>query len=239
VTVRLLLTRPAPEAEVTAGTLRARGHSVIVASLLHVEAVADATMDAGPWTAVLVTSANAARAIVNHARFAEFKGLPVFAVGERSAQAMRHAGFAEVTSADGEIDDLVTCVAAQVRPSGRLLYLAGEDRGGDPPGALRAKHFAVDTAVVYRAIVSDILPAQAVAALAGGLDGVLHYSRRSAEGFLNAASNSGIRKAAVTNPIHFCLSAKVAEPLVRAGAANIRIAPQPKEAALLELLPLA
>jgi uroporphyrinogen-III synthase len=238
VTVRLLLTRPEPDAEITAGALRARGHSVMVASLLRIEAIANPAMGAGPWAAVVVTSGNAARVIVSHARFVELKGLPAFAVGERSAQAMRNAGFAAVTSAGGDIEDLVTRVAEHMKPPSRLLYLAGEDRAGDLAGALCAKNFAVDTIVVYRAIVADILPTETAAALTDALDGVLHYSRRSAEGFLTAASNSGVQEAAVTRPIHFCLSAQVAEPLVRAGAAHIRMAAQPNEAALLELLPV-
>lgn len=237
--MRLLLTRPEPDVQRTAAALRARGHSVIVASLLRVEAIADAALGPGPWAAILITSANAARAIVGHRRLAELTGLPVLAVGERSAQAMRSAGFAEVTSADGDVDDLVAAVAAHLKPPAQLLYLAGQDRAGDLAAVLREKNFAVDTVVVYRAVVAETLPAEAAAALAGKLDGVLHFSRRSAEAFLAAASNSGVRNAALTDPVHFCLSPQVAEPLVRAGARHIRIAPQPHEAALVGLVPAA
>lgn len=237
--MRLLLTRPEPDVQRTAAALRARGHSVIVASLLRVEAIADAALGPGPWAAILITSANAARAIVRHRRLAELTGLPVLAVGERSAQAMRSAGFAEVTSADGDVDDLVAAVAAHLKPPAQLLYLAGQDRAGDLAAVLREKNFAVDTVVVYRAVVAETLPAEAAAALAGKLDGVLHFSRRSAEAFLAAASNSGVRNAALTDPVHFCLSPQVAEPLVRAGAHHIRIAPQPHEAALVGLVPAA
>ena len=237
--MRLLLTRPEPDVQRTAAALRARGHSVIVASLLRVEAIADAALGPGPWAAILITSANAARAIVGHRRLAELTGLPVLAVGERSAQAMRSAGFAEVTSADGDVDDLVAAVAAHLKPPAQLLYLAGQDRAGDLAAVLREKNFAVDTVVVYRAVVAETLPAEAAAALAGKLDGVLHFSRRSAEAFLAAASNSGVRNAALTDPVHFCLSPQVAEPLVRAGAHHIRIAPQPHEAALVGLVPAA
>lgn len=237
--MRLLLTRPEPDVQRTAAALRARGHSVIVASLLRVEAIADAALGPGPWAAILITSANAARAIVGHRRLAELTGLPVLAVGERSAQAMRSAGFAEVTSADGDVDDLVAAVAAHLKPPAQLLYLAGQDRAGDLAAVLREKNFAVDTVVVYRAVVAETLPAEAAAALAGKLDGVLHFSRRSAEAFLAAAGNSGVRNAALTDPVHFCLSPQVAEPLVRAGARHIRIAPQPHEAALVGLVPAA
>jgi uroporphyrinogen-III synthase len=93
----------------------------------------------------------------------------------------------------------------------------------------------VQTVLVYRASVADKLPRAAVDALAAGIDGVLHFSRRSAEAYVNAAQGSGLFTAALTGPVHYCLSARVAEPLNAAGAANIRIAARPEEAALLDL----
>ena len=125
-------------------------------------------------------------------------------------------------------------------PGAALLYLAGEERSGDLAGDLRAdKNFAVHTAVVYRAVAAAILPHAAADALAGGggVDGVLHFSRRSAEAYVNAARGAGLLASAL-KPTHFCLSAQVAEPLAHAGAgaAFIRIAPRPVEAALIELI---
>ena len=106
----------------------------------------------------LVTSANAVRAIAGHKRRDELRGLPVFTVGEHSAQDMRDAGFADVTSADGNVADLAKLVAARMKPGARFLYLAGEERSGDLAGVLRAQDFAVDTALVYRAVTAEQLP---------------------------------------------------------------------------------
>jgi uroporphyrinogen-III synthase len=234
--VRLLLTRPERDAQRTAAALRARGHTVVIAPLMRIEAVSDARIGAGPWAAILITSANAAHAIAAHERLQELSEVPVFAVGERSAQAMRAAGFADVTSADGSVRELARLVAERMTPGASLLYLAGKERSGDLAGDLRAqKNFAVHTAVVYRAVAATILPAAAADALASGVEGVLHFSRRSAEAYVNAARGAGMLASAL-RPAHFCLSAQIAEPLARAGAAFIRIAPRPLEAALLELI---
>jgi uroporphyrinogen-III synthase len=237
--VRLLVTRPEPDAERTAGALRVRGHAVIVAPLLRIEALPDAQIGSGPWAAILVTSANAASAIVRHPRGAALKNVPVLAVGEHSAQAMRAAGFAEVISAAGDGGDLVRLATGRLKRSLPLLYLAGADRSGDIAGDLSARNFTVRIAVIYRAIAATALPRAAVEALAGGIDGVLHFSRRSAEAYVNAVRGAGLIEAALQKPRHFCLSAQVAEPLAQAGAANIRIAPLPNEAALIELIPVA
>lgn len=234
--MRLLLTRPERDAERTAAALRARGHTVVIAPLIRIEPIADAEIGAGPWAAILVTSANAAPAITAHPRFAGLRALPVFAVGERNAQAMRAAGFVQVTSADGDVRDLARLVAQRMKPEAQLLYLAGADRSGDLAGELGAQNFAVSTVVIYRAVAAAGLPRAAAAALAGGIDGVLHFSRRSADVYVNTVRDAGLHQCALEKPIHYCLSAQVAEPLMQAGAADIRIARKPTEAALIALI---
>ncbi len=200
-----------------------------IESLTHVD------LNAGPWAAFLLTSANALCGFAGHTLSDEVRRVPVFTVGERTAEAVRHHGFTSVASADGNVNDLANRVATRLNPPARLLYLAGEDRSGELDGDLRAKGFAVETVVVYRAVIAEKLPQMAADALAGGIDGVLHYSRRSAEAYMNAARASDRLASALSAP-HFCLSSQVAEPLVRAGAATIRVAPRPNEAELLGLI---
>jgi uroporphyrinogen-III synthase len=234
--VRLLLTRPHSDAQRTAAALRAKHHEVVVAPLLHVKAITEAPIGPGPWAAVLVTSANAAHAIAVHAHVVQLRNLPAFAVGTRSAQALSAAGFAAVTAAAGGVNDLARLVAERMQPGAPLLYLAGEDRSGDLAGELRRRGFAVQTAIVYRAVAATVLPPAASDALAAKtIDGVLHFSRRSAQAYVNAVRGVDALASAL-EPIHFCISAQVAEPLARAGATIIRVAQQPAEAALIELI---
>ena len=234
--MRLLVTRPEPDGERTAAVLRTRGHDVLLAPLLRVEAVADADLGDGPWTGVVITSANAARAIVSHPRRAELARLPLFAVGRRSAAAARAAGVADVTSADGDARDLVRLLAA--RGAGApLLHLAGEDRAVDLAAELAAHNVPVNTVVVYRTVKAESFPPQLQRAFSAGLvDGVLHFSRRSAEAYLACAKAGGVLERALA-PLHYCLSPQVAEPLAAAGAAPLRVAPRPDEAALIDLVP--
>jgi uroporphyrinogen-III synthase len=239
VSVRLVVTRPEPDAERTAATLRERGHTVFVAALLAIETVDNAEIGPGPFAAILVTSANAAAAIVRHPRFTQLRALPVLAVGDRSAEAMRTAGFADVMSASGDVDDLAQLAAERIRRRASLLYLAGADRAGDLAGDLSGRGFAVSRVVVYRAIAAGAFPPAVVAAITDGIDGVLHFSKRSAEAYLNASRAAGLDESALKKPAHFCMSAKVAEPLVQAGAVGIYLASEPTEATLLALIPAA
>jgi uroporphyrinogen-III synthase len=233
--MRLLVTRPSPDGERTAAELRARGHQVLLAPVLRIEPIADADIGTGPWAALLLTSANGARAIGMHRRREELATLPVLAVGRASAEAARAAGCADVSSADGDAGDLARLAAKRFAGARRpLLYLAGEDRARDLAGDLDSRGVALQTAVIYRAGAVARLPAEAETSLrAGAVDGVLHFSPRSADAFLSCTRD--LIEPALA-PIHFCLSERAAAPLRRAGAADIRIADRPNEAALLALV---
>jgi uroporphyrinogen-III synthase len=241
--VRLLVTRPPPDAERTAAALRHAGHQVDMAALLRIEPIPQVDLGAGPWSALVVTSANAVRALEAHPRRAAFAGLRVFAVGRRTAAAARAAGFRDVIAAGGNVRELVLCLREWARPEHvgetPLLYLAGQDRSGDLAGDLAAHGLTVTTAVVYRAVKIDGFPPAVAAALAAGqIDGVLHFSRRSAQTYIDAARAAGVLESAL-RAAHFCLSAQVAEPLAQAGAADIRVAERPNEALLLALIDAA
>jgi uroporphyrinogen-III synthase len=233
--MRLLITRPELDAAPTAQMLRQRGHEVLVAPLLSMQTI-DAEF-AGPYDAVLMTSANAARAIATHRRLAELRAMPAYVVGSRSAEAAREAGFASVESADGALADLVRLVAARcVGSRASLLYLAGEDRAGDLAGDLSAHGIAVDTAVIYRAVAAARLPPELADALADArLDGALHYSRRSVTTLIELSRSAGVLNA-VLDLAHYCLSEEIAVPLREAGAERISVAPRPVEAALIGVL---
>jgi uroporphyrinogen-III synthase len=235
--MRLLVTRPEPDAARTAHMLRTRGHAVIVAPLTTIEPIAGVDPGAGPWSGLLVTSANAVRALAAQARAAEFVRLPVLAVGRRTADAAREVGFAEIVSADGNVDDLVGLTASRFGDTGaRLIYLAGNDRAGNLAGALAARGITVRTVVIYRAVAAQTLPDDAKDALANGrIDGVLHFSPRGAGIYLRCAEADGLTAQALA-PRHYCLSDNVSEPLSGAGARHIQVAERSDEAAMLALI---
>jgi uroporphyrinogen-III synthase len=232
--MHLLVTRPEPDGERTAAKLRARGCDVMLASLLRVENI-DADLG-GEWHAVAVTSVNALRAIADQPGLDRLLETPAFAVGGRTADAAVVQGFENVISADGDIGDLVRVIKTHLGHGARVLYLAGEDRSGDLAGELAGAGIDVATRVVYRAVALKSFPQDVREALtAGWLDGVLHFSRRSAATFIDCAAAAGITGQALA-PAHYCLSAQVAAPLEAAGARAIRVADQPTEAALIGLV---
>jgi uroporphyrinogen-III synthase len=227
--MRLLVTRPQPEAERTATRLRGLGHIVIVAPVLAVRPSGEPAPP-GPFDALLVTSANAVPAVAR----AGLAG-PVFAVGPRTAAALRDAGFAEVRAAADALA-LAGLVRTELAAGARLLHVAGRDRKAEPERSLAAAGFTVTTWVAYAALPASALPDEAVRALArGDVDAVLHYSRRSAATLLDLAVAAGL-DGSLTALAHVCISDDAAAPLRAAGARRVVAAAQPDEDGLLAAL---
>lgn len=235
--MRILVTRPDDEAQRTAEALRALGHEPVVAPVLRIVARPDVDLGAGPWDAVLMTSGNAARALAQHPRCDELKGLPLFVVGPQTAAAARAQGFSDVTASEGDSAALMRLVRERCQnPALRLLYLAGNDVARDLAGDLRACGLGITAVVVYHAIAAISLPDEVKAALQNGaIDGAVHYSRRSASIFVDCAAADGLVPQ-IRALRHFCLSARSSEPLQEIGAPDIRIAAKPASAALMDLL---
>jgi len=237
----VLVTRPQPDDEATAVALRARGFEVLKAPMLRFEPVAFQDDTDAAYGAVIVTSANALRGIEPHLENSRLLALPLFAVGERTADAARDAGFEKVISADGDAAGLRDCVLASVKTkelkkASPLLYLAGADLARDLAGELGERGFTVVTHTTYRMAPVSSLPREICDAFAAHrIEAVLHYSRRSARAFLQAARAGGVEISALAIP-QCCISAQVATVVRDAGATQVVVAATPDENALLEAL---
>lgn len=237
----VLVTRPHPDDETTAASLRGRGFEVLLAPMLRFEPVAfHDDMDAR-YSAVIATSASAVRGIEHHLKGHRLLELPLFAVGEHTAAAARSVGFTHVISANGDAADLRDLVLARVKAkelkkASTLLYLAGADLARDLAGELGDGGLRVMTQTTYRMVPVASLPREVCDAFAANrIEAVLHYSRRSARAFLDAARAGGVEISALSIP-QCCISAAVASIVRDAGATQVMVAATPDENALFEVL---
>jgi uroporphyrinogen-III synthase len=193
------------------------------------------------YGAVIVTSANALRSIEPHLKGHRLLELPLFVVGEQTAVAARRAGFTDVISAEGDaagLRDLVLAKvkAKQLKKASTLLYLAGADLARDLAGELGEHGLRVVTQTTYKMSPVASLPREVCDAFAANrIEAVLHYSRRSARAFLDAARAGGVEISALAIP-QCCISAAVASVVRDAGATQVMVAASPDENALFEAL---
>lgn len=218
------ITRARPGALVTADRVRALGFEAIVDPLLAVETL-HAEIDLTQVAALAFTSANGVEAF---ARQSAARTLPVFAVGRATARAAEAEGFASVSSADGDVEDLGRLIAGSA--SGPVLWAGAREPAGDLVALLRGRGVMARGVAVYETV--DRAPsAEILARLDAPLTALLH-SPRAARGL--AAILRGKPAPALRA---LCLSEAVAAPLAGLVApGSAAFAERPDETALLELL---
>lgn len=236
----LLVTRPQPDNDSTAAALRAKGYDVLLAPMLRFEPTPFPDDLDADYGGVIVTSANALRALQHQPVLARLFDRPVFAVGGHTARKAAELGFKTVIVADGDAISLRAKIGASIRRDRRkaapLLYLAGADLSRDLAGELREDGFDVVVQTAYRMAPVPTLPAEICEAFAANrIEAVLHYSRRSARCFVDATRASGIEISALAIP-QCCLSEQVSEVVREAGATQVTVARTPDEPALFDAL---
>ena len=236
--MRLLVTRPEPDAARTAAKLTALGHEALTQALLRI-AFNPPPVDVPQPAAILVTSQNAVRALAGWPQAAGWMAIPVFVAGPATARALAELGFTNVRGGARDAESLADTVLATLRThAGPLLYPAARDRAGALAGGLTAQGYDVRTVEAYRADpVARLEPAARAALADGSIDGILLYSRRTAKALLAVAEAEGIA-VALARPDYFVISDHVAE-IVRDLGATVHIARHPDEDSLLALIPAA
>ena len=239
---RVLVTRPQPACHGTAARVQELGMTAIelpVTEIVRDGRGIEAAL-AGDWSAVALTSANAVFAAADEIH--RWHRLPAYAVGRRTGDAARQAGFTDVRVADGEgvalagmIGDDVAAGKLFARRESPLLYLAGRPRASDFEKGLAdaSVPFSVMECYVARPVAYD---ADVLArTFARPIDCVLFYSRETARAFFRLIAQAGLRDQFRVRRI-VCLSDKVVTGLPAALRDGALVATSPSEAAILELL---
>ncbi len=232
--MKVVLTRPDPDNDALSDALSTHGIACLVAPMLTIEATDVPGLGAAlsEAQAILATSANGIRAL---ASAAEGRDVPLIAVGDATAAAARQAGFAQVTSADGDSAALAVLAEAELDPkAGPLVHVAGSDVAGDLETILGAAGFDYRRIEVYDAVATTTLPSALSEALRGAaVDGVAFFSPRTAATFAAL-----VREASLVDTLKsvtaYCLSDAVAAAVEAEPWQRVSIAPRPRIDVLID-----
>ncbi len=229
--MRVLITRPRDDGERLAEILRGKGIEPLLEPLFRIDHTVGPTLDLDGVQALLVTSANGARAF---AARDDRRDLTVYAVGDASARAATEVGFADVESASGDVEALARLVRRCLDPArGAVFHAAGTTVAGDLAGMVEEAGFTYRRAVLYEARAADELSGATVQALkAGTVDGVLFFSPRTAACFVDLLRAGGMT-GVCGRIIAFCLSPAAAAKANALTWREICVAARPDQAALL------
>ena len=214
--MRLWITRTRPAARETADRLAALGHDPVIAPLLAVRVLGGE----GPVPAHAALAFTSRNAVAVWAGISPDRALPVFCVGDATAEAARAVGFTDVRSAYGD----ARALAALIRKAapGPVL-VPGPARPAADLAALVGPDVPVLPRAVYEAVEADIAAPTPV-------DGILFHSARAAGAFARLHVDFAPGRIALA------LSEAVAAPLEALGFSSVRIAARPDEDALLDTL---
>lgn len=235
--MRILVTRPEPDASGLAKRLMQLGHEPLIEPLLvtHFEPVDD--LDLEGVQALIATSRNAIRALAGKPDVDTALDLPLYAVGPGTAATARAHGFRAVIEGSNAARDLLTLISLDADINGGpLLYLAPARKAFDLPAELRRLGFHVLEPIVYETRPSEYLSPAALAAIqAGAIDAVMLFSPATARNWARLATKHGIA-ARVRAIRHFCLSRAIADELAGLQPHDVACAIQPNLEQMLALL---
>lgn len=233
-TRRALVTRPREDSGELAEALKQRGFEPVIEPMLTIRYRDHPRPDPEAYQAVLLTSANGARAL---ARLVAWRHLPVWTVGEASAAEAKRLGFVTVEAAGGDVAALAALVGAKLDPrQGKLLHVAASKVAGDLAGLLASQGFSVDKTVLYDAVATEAL-SSSLCDLIGhkGLELALFFSPRTAATFVTLARDR-LDPEALRATRALALSPAVAEVLAALPWFEVRTAAKPTLPALLGLV---
>lgn len=231
---RVLITRPEPEASRTARKLLTLGLEPVLLPLSQIRQLPLDSQAVVPGVAaVAVTSANAIR----HAApelLAALSALPCYAVGPKTAQAARIAGFSSVHEGPGD----ALALAGQIAPSlsAPLAYLCGRVRFPGFEEQLGREGVQVHPLESYDTVPLTYASDAVKDRLADRpLDTVLVYSAKAAHAMREISIRAELAHL-FEQAEFFTLSERIASVLEADFGGAVRVASKPTEAALLELL---
>jgi uroporphyrinogen-III synthase len=230
--MRIALTRSSEDAAATAKRLAALGFTPLLAPALAIRATGAEPPD-GVFAALIATSA-AAFTVLAPERYAKLASLPLYVVGERTAEVAARIGLAVPRAIAPGAATLAALVCDRLPLRSSVLYLAGRDRTGDIEQTLAAAGHRVTLCEIYQAQAREAWSAEEAQAFAES-DAALYYSPRSAEIVVSLARRAALSQK-LNAVLHVCISENAAEPLRAALAQNIVVAARATEAGLFEAL---
>lgn len=215
--------RPEPGASATAKRLRMAGQEPLLAPLFTIEPVIPPDAGHGQFDALMMTSANAARHGGDQIR--QYPALPIYAVGQATADAIRPLTNAPILLAPaGNAQSLVDL--AQSHGVRRMLHVCGED-----VRPLFPHEIEIIRRIVYRTAAMTRLPV-ALEDEWAHIGCLLLHSPRAASCLDNLVNAADLPRQHIRI---IAISAATAEAAGR-GWQHIHIADQPNDDAMLAVV---
>lgn len=175
--------------------------------------------------ALIITSKNAIRALKE---YESLKKIPLYVVGDNTAELARQTGFVNISSASGTSQELINLIIKKAeRDKGILWHLSGEMVKGNIVESLKSAGFEAKRQIVYR--IEDLIdfPSSLYEKLKNGtISHLLFCSPRTTTCFINLLKKNKIEKSSC-HMISLCLSEDIGEKALGLKWKKLWVSPKP------------
>jgi len=182
--------------------------------------------------ALIITSKNSIRALEG---YEDLKKIPLYAVGEKTAELAKQKGFVNIFNAAGTSQDLIKLIVKMgQRDKGILWHLSGEEVKGNIIEALTIAGFEARRQIVYLIEdVTDLPPSLQAKLINNSISHIIFCSPRTTTAFITLLKKNKLEKRAC-KIISLCLSQDVGEQALDLKWKKVWISPKPNLNDLLE-----
>lgn len=234
--MRLLVTRPEPDATALRAHLIAQGHEVLIEPLITIKFDNADPIELDGVQALIATSRNGLRALAASSSLGQAQSLPLFAVGPGTAAAAKALGFQHVIKGPGTGRQLVSFIVERTDVNGGpLLHLSGDVLAYDFAAELSRLGYHVLRPIVYETEPANRFSGSTATRIANGyIEGVLLLSPRTAAIYTRLIKLHDLT-ASAREMTYFCISEATAAELKEIDPAKVEIAAEPNLQEVLAL----
>lgn len=235
--MRVLVTRPVEQATSTARKLSELGHQSVVAPLMKIRYFENVGIEEDGFNCIVASSSRALFALAGHPKFSNLRNLPLYCVGEHSAEIAEQLGFGNVANVGRDVEELCGILEqGQMIHRGKVLYVVGVARKPTLENYFFKLGLNFKVVELYESGPIKSFPEDVIEQIGHGqIDAVLVFSKRSGEFLVDALNRTGLRDRFKSLEF-YSISNAAAEPLYELGDINVHVAEIPSESALLKLL---
>ena len=182
--MKILLTRPLEDCSELILRFKSLGHSVSHLPLLKVEKISYKEINFFNYNGIIFTSANALK-FLDHKEIN--KNILCFCVGNATEKRARSAGFQNVISAEGNVENLKELILRNFdQNDGKLIYVSGEIISINLDKQLLSEGYKIERIMNYRTSHNKNFDKEFIKLLELNIPDIVYiYSQNSALSFLN------------------------------------------------------
>lgn len=230
----ILITRPEEQAQAFAQALKGMGYTTLTEPMLTINSVPFTPPDLQEFQALVFTSVNAVRFFAQQSLN---RHIPVFCVGDKTAEVAKSHGYSVVYSASGAGEGLAHLIVSRSEDRKRpLLHPRAADIAVPLQRWLAGHGMTLVPLIVYKAEKTRVLSPVCQEALLGGRIAMIpFFSKRTAESFLALVQELGLTHTLATIKA-LSISASVVQSVQSFPWLDVCMAKTPDQDGIIELI---